>query len=181
MKPALLNGPNSKPLKNGGGRYNTVPFRHYTPKGQGEGASYLSINAIMPPAVYKKAVKLTRSVPNPATGKTQWGQALDWNKEQRIRPSPDPSQWQDYQHKFDIFHGMYRMGTAKHTTYLTFRRVSTPRTVTLKNGQVVHKGSDPNSWIHPSTPPNPIIQSVYDFCMPHVEQYIKGIIEQSLQ
>lgn len=179
MKRGLLNGPKSKPVLDAKGnptqyRYNTVPFRHYTP----QVSSPISIQMKMPNEVYNQAKKLKRSVINPETGSVVWGESLDWNKTQITRPSPDLSKWDDYTHKTDIHHNMYRVGYEHQTQYLTFRRVSTPRTVMTKHG-AKRVGSDPNSWIHPGITGNPVIQSVYNYCMPTVEKNLLDIARKA--
>lgn len=166
MKKGLLNGPRSKPTKDGLGRYTTVPFRHYTPTSN----SPISIGLQMPTDVYKEAKKLNRTVQNP-NGSIVWGEALDWDKQQR-------TSWAGYQHKNDIYHGMYRQGYNKHTQYTTFRRVSTPRTVMTKKGPV-QRGSAPNSWMHPGVSANPVAQSVRDYCLPQVEEMLLKLAEKA--
>jgi hypothetical protein len=171
IKEGLLKGPRSKPLKDGTGRYNTVPFRHYTPKSN----SPISVGMKMPTSVYNQAKNLQRTTQNP-DGSVKWGQSLDWDKS--IRTS-----WTGYQHKNDVSHGMYRMGYEKHTQYVTFRRVSTPRTKQItkgpRKGQTIRLGSDPSSWWHPGTSGNPLIQAVYDYCMPQVEESLMKLAEKA--
>lgn len=171
MKPRLLNGPRSKPLKDGTGRYNTIPFRHYTPKAN----SPISIGLQMPNEVYAQAKKLPKSVPF-QNGKMNWSLSLDWDKEQR-------TSFTGYQHKNDIYHNMYRVGYKNHTQYLTFRRVSTPRTKVISKGpnkgQMIKLGSDPMSWWNPGTAANPVIEAVYNYCMPQVEQMLLTLAEKA--
>jgi hypothetical protein len=171
MKPGLLNGPKSKPTKDGQGRYNTVPFRHYTPKSN----SPISVGLQMPNAVYNQAKNLPRSTQMP-NGKMKWGLSLDWDKEQR-------TSFTGYQHKNDIYHNMYRIGYEKHTQYVTFRRVSTPRTKVItrgpNKGQTIRLGSDPKSWWNPGTGANPLIEAVYNYCMPQVEEALLKIAEKA--
>jgi hypothetical protein len=148
----LLNGPKTKYDKKGN-PYNTIPFRHYTPKSN----SPISIGMKMPTDVYAQAKKLTKTTQN-ADGSINWGQSLDWDKEQR-------TSWTGYQHVNDINHNMYRVGYQNHTQYVTFRRVS--------------EKSDPKSWWHPGLSGNPVIQSVYDFCMPQVEEMLNKVAEKA--
>jgi hypothetical protein len=156
MKPGLLKGPRSK-VGADGRRYNTVPFRHYTPSSN----SPISVGLQMPNEVYAQAKKLTKTTLNP-DGSVNWGQALDWDQQQRVS-------WTGYQHKNDIYHNMYRVGYQNHTQYVTFRRVSEPGFKTLPNGKMIRVGSDPKSWWHPGLSPNPVIEAVYNYCMPQVE------------
>jgi hypothetical protein len=152
MKPGLLNGPKSRPSKDGG-RFNTVPFRHYTPKAN----SSISVKMRMPNEVYNAARKLAPSRPG-ENGRIQWGESLQWN-------SPPATSQTGYPHQTSIYQGMYRVGAEKHTQYLTFRRVSTK--------------SAPNSWIHPGVSANPVIQAVYNYCMPQVEEYLYKVAEKA--
>lgn len=165
MKPGLLNGPKSRPIKDGSGRYNTVPFRHYTPGPASGGSTAISIKMRMPTEVYNQAKNLKRSVPSPG-GKINWNQSLDWD-------SPPATSFNGYTHQSSMYQGMYRVGDLRHTQYLTFRRVSTPRMV---NGK--RKGSDPRAWWHPAMPANPVIQAVYDYCMPQVTSNLINLVEK---
>jgi hypothetical protein len=165
MKPGLLNGPKSRPLKDGSGRYNTVPFRHYTPASPGGGSTAISIKMRMPDEVYRQAKNLGRSLPG-ASGKIDWNQSLSWD-------AAPATNFMGYTHTASIYQGMYRVGDPGHTQYLTFRRVSTPRTV---NGK--QRGSDPRAWWHPGAPGNPVAQAVYDYCMPQVEQNLIALAEK---
>jgi hypothetical protein len=171
MKQALLNGPKSKPLKDGTGRYNTVPFRHYTPTSN----SPISIGMKMPNDVYKEAKQLQRATQMP-NGSIQWGMSLDWDKDKR-------TSFTGYEHKNDIYHGMYRVGYDKHTQYVTFRRVSTPRTKTFvrgpRKGETIRLGSAPNSWWNPGSSANPVIEAVYNYCMPQVEESLMKIADKA--
>lgn len=166
MKKGLLNGPKSRPLKDGQGRYNTVPFRHYTPGSN----SSISVRMQMPVDIHKQAKQLNRSRPG------QWGDSLQTN-------APPSTSWNGYTHRANNFQGMYRVGTQQHTQYLTFRRVSTSRTKTItrgpRKGQTIHLGSAPNSWIHPGLSANPVIEAVYNYCMPEVEKNIMKIAEEA--
>ncbi len=164
MKPGLLNGPKSRQTKDGKGRYNVVPFRHMTPPSNGQSA--MSIKMQMPANIYKMAKKLTISKTATrldGTLTTKWGESL------RSPPSFNGSDFGNYE-------GMYRVGDAHHTRYLTFRRVSTWRNV-----DGVQKGSPPSSWIHPGLAPNPVMQAVYDFCMPEIERRLLEIAVRSIE
>jgi hypothetical protein len=166
MKSGLLNGPKSRPTADGQGRFNTVPFRHFTPNT----SSAISVSMRMPDAVYSSAKQLSRSAPD-ENGQMNWGGTLDWN----AQPA---TSWNGYTHQSSIYQGMYRVGADKHTQYLTFRRVSTQRTVKTRNGTKTI-GSAPNSWIHPGVAPNPVIQAVYDYCMPIVEKNLYDLAEKA--
>ncbi|UOF90784.1 hypothetical protein LSG31_00430 [Fodinisporobacter ferrooxydans] len=170
MKTGLLNGPKSRPLKSGNGRYNTVPFRHYTPTDSNSGSSVISIKMRMPDNVFAQAKNLKRSVFD-SNGKMKWGESLDWN----AKPAYS---WTGYQHQSNIYDGMYRVGAARHSQYLTFRRVSTPRIKILPNGREVRVGSAEDSWIHPGVKANPLIESVFNYCMPEVEKNLMELAEK---
>lgn len=171
MKKGLLNGPKSKPTKDGTGRYNTVPFRHYTPSAN----SPISVGMRMPTDVYGSARKLKKTTQNP-NGTINWGQSLDWDEEQR-------TSWTGYTHQNDIYHNMYRVGYEKHTQYVTFRRVSTPRTKTLqkgpRKGQTIQIGSHPDSWWNRGTVGNPVTEAVYNYCMPQIEDTLMKLAEKA--
>lgn len=166
MKPSLLSGPKARITKDGKAKYNIIPFRHYTPINSASGSTAISINMQMPKDVYSAAKKLNRSVFNPETGKVNWNQSLDWN-------APPATNFMGYTHQSSVYQGMYRVGDPRHTQYLTFRTVSTPRIG--KDGK--RKGSDPRSWWHPTIEPNPIIQAVFDYTMPQVEENIIALIK----
>jgi hypothetical protein len=166
MKPFLLNGPKSRPTKDGNGRYNIIPFRHMTPTRAGGGASAIHLRMQMPKNIYDQAKQLSRSVLNPTTGKVNWEQSLRTNEMGGI------NKVSLYQHKTNKYEGMYRVGAEKHSQYLTFRAVSTPRT----DSKGRHKGSALNSWIHPAIPANPIMQAVYDYCIPRIDENLQELL-----
>jgi hypothetical protein len=168
MKPGLLNGPKSRPTADGKGRFNTVPMRHLTP--QKSGAGGISVQMRMPNEVYAAAKKLGRSSQG-GQGNMDWGDSLNWDQ----LPA---SSWNGYTHQSNIYQGMYRVGSDKHTQYLTFRRVSSQRTVKTRNGTKTI-GSAANSWIHLGVSPNPVIEAVYNFCMPEVERNLLEIAEKA--
>lgn len=178
MKPALLNGPKARPTADGLGKYNIIPFRHYTPSAN----SAIAIKMRMPDEVFQQAKQLERSIPNPDSGSMAWGQSLDWDKGVITRKSPDLSQWNDYTHQNNIYDGMYRVGYERHSQYLTFRMVSTPRTKIItrgpNKGKTVRLGSSPDSWINPGTPGNPLVQAVFNRCMPEIDKNLKALAMQ---
>ena len=166
MKPGLLNGPKSRPTKDGEGRYNIVPFRHTVPRSDSGGASAINLRMRMPQSIYDQAKKLSRSVLNPATGKIDWGQSLQVDEMGGINKTSL------YQHKTNKYEGMYRVGAEQHSQYLTFRMVSTPRT----DSKGRRKGSASNSWIHPPIPANPVMQAVYDYCIPLIDDNLQELL-----
>ena len=106
MKPMLLGGPNAKPLKGGKGKYNTIPFRHGTPK------SY-HFSGAMPRDIYKRALGLKRGQKLTGTEKAH---------PPRINPASN------YKHRNGIFEGMKRAEKQyekkSEGQYITMRRVS---------------------------------------------------------
>lgn len=147
----LLSGPRARVSKKGT-TYNIIPFRHVTP------TSSEAFGVRMPKTIFNRAKRMTQSIPNAATGKVNWAQRLqDYTPVQTNSMS-------GYTHKTSVYQGMFRVGNPGHTNYLTFRTVSTK--------------SPKNSWIHPATPPNPLIQSVYNKCMPKIDNDFKELIEK---
>ena len=177
MKPGLLNGPKSRKLKDGR-RMNIIPFRHMTPRGHpneaGTGGQRVHFRS-MPREIYE-AVKAEGKFVDPGSARlgNQIGQrtklAAAINVQALVRGLPGPMQ-SNYTWKNGMYAGMKRTGANKHVQYLTFRVVSTPHTE-VKNGKVIRKGSDPNSWIHPGQPGNPLVRAVFEFCQPQVEERI---------
>lgn len=163
MKPGLLGGSKSKPLKSGLGRYTTVPMRHKTPGGKG-----ISINLAMPNSVYRKAKKLTPSTMDPDS-EMVWGDKLKWD-------SPLAVNLTGYSHKSSIYSGMFRVGNPGQMQYLTFRRVSTSR---VEKGK--QKGSDPQSWWHPGLPGVSVVQAVFNFCTPQIEKTLTNLLDSMFQ
>jgi hypothetical protein len=143
MKPGLLKGRNAKDSKSaGGGRYNTVPFRHGTAKSTGHAGPPMgsamakagmsrSEAEMLGKRINKAAKKLEASTTHATQNKTMWGQRL-------ARRTGGVSKLKPH-HKTDIYAGMVRMTkTYKKKTqskYMTFRRVST--------------NSPGASWMHP--------------------------------
>jgi hypothetical protein len=134
MRRWLLSGPNAKQGKDG--PYNTVPFRHGTPRSGGR-----NVGTQMPSAIHKvaKTLKGTRSKHG---GGVLYGERLhpDHSKmtKQAARILDKKKQpW----HATSIYMGMIReektFAKATQTTgYMTFRRIS-------------EKSRDPRHWFHP--------------------------------
>jgi len=177
MKPGLLNGKKSRPTADGRGRYNTVPFRHYIPTGNGAGQSAIALRMQMPADIFKQAKRLTRSVVRD-DGTMNWGTSLQVDRLPGIS-------WYGNEHQSSMYQGMYKVGDQRNSRYMTFRRVSTYRESIGKNGkvqkdkhgQVKMSGSKPQSWWHPSEPSNQVIQAVYDYCMPQIESQLLSILK----
>lgn len=161
----LLTGPKARPTADGLGKYNIIPFRHYTPQPASAGASAIAIKMRMPDEVYKEAKKLPLSTPKQGGG-VNWNTSLNW-------PEPIQTSFTGYTHTTSIYDNMYRIGNPGHVRYMTFRTVSTPR----MDSKGHKKGSDPLSWWNPGAPPNHVIEAVYNFCMPKVTENLIKLIE----
>jgi len=157
----LLRGPNSRVAKDGKSRYNTVPFGHSAP---GRGAVGQK-GAVMPQDIYALAKRLPHGgrlkLPGELSGwgtrsKVPAGVNAEWNRRQSFigRFLRTPPMTAPYTHKTGHYEGMVRTGRKGHTSYMTFRRVSS--------------NSSPNSWIHPGREPNPILAAVRAYCEPLV-------------
>jgi len=149
MKPGLLRGPKAKVAKDGH-RYTVVPFTHTVP------GSTTQKGSPMPPQVYALARTLRTGGPShPALAQlgVRTKQPAQVNLEAQRRGRPDVMT-APYTHKASIYAGMRKTGAAGHTSYKTFR--------------VVSDKSDPNSWVHPGQPPNPVVRAVQAFCEPLV-------------
>lgn len=161
MKAKLLSGAGSKPLKEGTGRYATVPFRHGTPKSSGRRFPR------MPGAVHRQAQKLVAT--EQVGGSMVWGGRLGGTEvmfEPKVKEQIG-AMTAPYTHVSGKYEGMVRaakMYRARTQTggFYTMRRVSTSRTENNKQ-----KGSDPNSWIHPGFKAVNLI--------PEVQAYVKAI------
>lgn len=140
MKPGLLHGPNAKPTKDGG-MYNVVPFVH-----AGPGAYTGQKGRALPSEVYALASALhTRQrVKLP-------GELSGWGMRAKL---PVGGMRAAYSWKASPYESMVRVHRDQHTTMLTFRAVS--------------DNSDPDSWWHPGMDPNPVAESVKNYCEPLV-------------
>ncbi len=169
MKPQLLSGPSARKSKDGA-RYNTVPFRHMTPKPGGTGAgSAQDVRAhgqTMPASVYK-VVKDQGVYHDPRSAAL--GQQLGQRSKvaglinlQALAQGQKAPMAGNYTWKYGMYHNMRRYtkqyGKSTQSTYWTFRRVS--------------DNSDPNSWINPGRAANPIIDSVVDATIDLVSEII---------
>lgn len=192
MKPGLLAGPNARVGKDGR-KYNTVPFRFGTPIGsgpnKGQSRPHFPGEATMPQDVYD-TVRALGTYPHTSEGQrtkvplltdAQGVPVGGVNYEALDRGMPPPMQG-PYTWKGGLYGGMKRYGAQGHGVYMTMRRVSEPSLMggsvrtRRADGKIVDrkfgKGSDPDSWIHPGQPGNPLIQAVRDYTHPHVEVYL---------
>jgi hypothetical protein len=167
MKPGLLSGPKvkfSKPDRLGNrARYITVAFRHGTPGSVGLPA--------MPRQVYDQAKQLGYSRKNGAVKAFFTGNKYVWNDRlqkslegQRSHSAPHPGA--GYTWSTGKYSGMVKVGSEKHSQYLTFRRVST--------------NSDPRSWQHPGVKPRPVSEAVAENTRNEVLQLIRRGFEMDL-
>lgn len=159
MKPSLLRGPNSRVAKDGKGRFNTVPFVHTVPGTVGVKGREMpaEIYALAKGLAYGGRLKLPGELAGwgmrskvPAGVNAEWNRRQSWiGRFLRTPPMTAP-----YTHKTGHYEGMVRVGRKGHSSYMTFRRVSS--------------NSSPNSWIHPGREPNPILAAVKAYCEPLV-------------
>ena len=124
MKRGFKSGSRVKRKKDGGW-YQTIPFRHRTPKTSGSAVG----GQAMPDDIYAQARRLRGKLPN---GKTDRLKGTE-------QAYPARTSWTGYQHKSGIYEGMVKnkkmYENSVQSSYFTFRRVSDK--------------SDPNSWMHP--------------------------------
>ncbi len=187
MKPMLLASPRAKPTKDGGGTYITIPMRQFT-AGKG-GQPRVSANPsganTMPPDVhqYTKAFGHYEGGA-PAEGSRTKIPLLSYNGQEvggvnlealsRGLPAPmaGPYTW-----KAGQYQGLTNTRTAGGASrYYTFRRISTLRLVQLPDGRAHWAGSDPNSWISPGKPANPISQAVEQFTAPEISKALNRLL-----
>lgn len=171
MKPFLLAGPNARQLKSGLGTYNVVPFRFFT---QGKGGSVrptATAEMTLPRDIHeytkragvyngdeggRSKIPLFLYEGKPASGTN--AQAL---LRGAAAPMSAPYTWKSGQYE-----GLTKVQTAGGANrYFTFRGVSTRRLEKLPDGRAVWRGSDPNSWIHPGVPANPVQSAVEDYVL----------------
>lgn len=162
MKPGLLASPKAHTNKDGK-RWITVPFRHGIPGTTGMQA--------MPKNVYQQAQKLGFSRRNNALRAFFTGDKYTWNDRLSKQSQGQRSHGGDhpgagYTWSTGQYSGMVRMGQAKQTQYLTFRRVS--------------ENSDPRSWQHPGTKPKPIREAVIENTKEDVLELIRRGFEMDL-
>jgi hypothetical protein len=168
MKPGLLASPKAHTGAHGQ-RYITVPFRHGTPTSLGQAGPS------MPQGVYAKAKRLApfmggpwgMEIPGKALKLT--GEAADWGRRSKL---PTGTMTGPYTWKASPYQGMRRVGgTPLGTSYMTFRRVSSP----WVDAKGKAHGSDPNAWMHPGMPPNPVLQAVYNAVEPAVSAALANV------
>ncbi len=158
MKPSLINGKRSRPLKDGSGRYNIIPFTHR--------------NEELPGAVAEMAQRLTLSevVGSYADSEQKIRNTYAWGTDTGdtsniVPPATHPQMGGmqgPYTHKASKFSNMYKFSSG----LVTFRTVSTH--------------SPQASWWHPAIEPNPIMNPVEEFVSPMIESYLAAVWEQEL-
>lgn len=167
MKPGLLGGPKARRAKDGG-IYNIIPFRHGIPGSVTQKQ--------MPQEIYAQARQMAHSkITGHYTTKNAWGQNVQRNTYQwgdrmgktsvgwRSRIQPEG---QEYTHTTSVFSGMVRMGSPKHSQFMTFRVVST--------------NSPSNSWWSPAQEPRPIAQAVAQLVEPQALAMIRLAFTEDL-
>jgi len=135
LKTGILNGKNSKSLKDGSGRYNTVPFRYATPGSIAESSVF---SGTLPQEIYE--VVKGQSTTNSSTQPLQLNQIPDQYQIPKTREATSgvDMAFAEYKNKTSVYEGLQRVtkfyGSATQGQYVVFRRVSSK--------------SDSNSWIH---------------------------------
>jgi hypothetical protein len=175
MKPGLLNGPKSRPKKDGG-RYNIVPFRYLLPNKQYRNRHFPTMPVSIARLVTAKS--FAPSIQDQPGGKVQWGSRLElpageypgaiknpfYTAAEAERRGKENPMTDVYAWKSSPFAGMVRIQKTyeqrKQSIYLTFRTVSDQ--------------SDPNSWIHPGQPPNPVVDAVANYVRKEVEDNLSA-------
>ncbi|MFX4302983.1 hypothetical protein ACOJUR_12125 [Alicyclobacillus tolerans] len=151
MKPGMINGPRSRPLNDGTGRYNIIPFKHNLddlPDAVAEMASTLTLSKII--GQFMDEENKLRNIYSWGTDTGDTSKWMPVETKPQIGGMTGP-----YMHKASKGSNMYRF---KDNNFITFRTVSSH--------------SSPDSWWHPGTPSNPVMQSVEDYVRPHVEAHI---------
>lgn len=181
MKPGLLKGPKARRTKKGV-RYNIVPFRYLLPNEQYHNRHF----PVMPVSIAQAvtAENFATSKQTEPGGKVQWGSrleidagypgavknpfytAVEAERRGKENPMTDAYAW-----KSSPFAGMVRTqktyGQQKQSIYLTFR--------------VVSDKSDPNSWIHPGQPPNPVVDAVTNYVRKDVEDNLTAAASKDMK
>lgn len=193
MKPGLLSGPKARRGKDGT-TYAIIPFRHGNPNAvtlpampreiynQARKMAHSQITGSYQDANIHGAATLraadqsqrgrlpagltTRRAGVAAVTRNtyRWGERLGktdigW----RSRIAPEEHQ---YTHTTSIYSGMVRMGSPRHSTFMTFRVVST--------------NSPSNSWWSPGTDPKPVAAAVAQMTEPQVTVMIRAAFEADL-
>lgn len=135
MKQTHLSGSKVK-ISKAGHKYITVPFRHNVP-------GHSAIADAMPEQVYAHAKQMMYSRRNNVLKEWWTGQAYTWGDRlpASLGGEKEKPHWTTGKYT-----GMVRMGSPRHTQYLTFRRLS--------------ENSKPEAWQHPGTDPRPVTEAV---------------------
>lgn len=182
MKPGLLSGPKARVTKDGLGMYTTIPFRAFTVANISDPK-----RSVAPPDILNYVRQHGRydvwsGMSFGQRTKVPWLRykgdvvgGVNYQHHQRRPETPAPMV-EPYTWNRGKFAGLTKTRTAGGATrYFSFRRVSTLRTVTLPDGRVVWRGSDPSSWIHPGVAPNPISKAVQEFVAPRIEHAMEAL------
>lgn len=162
LKPGILKGPRSRPMKSKpGGRYNIIPFRHGVPK---------ALRNPMPVRIYNLMLQETERVEQTEGMRRRGVRAVLPAGEGGDPKTKITQNFGTYTWTAGKWEGMRRYDTssskATSSEYMTFR--------------IVSSNSDPASWIVPERPPVPIIQAVKDVVTPVVEQLLTYAFQQDL-
>lgn len=147
IKKALL-GPNAKnvSVSKKGTKYNTVPFRHGTPKS--------GFKSRMPQDLYAMALRQAKASNKRSTAIQGAG---------AFGPQKGTKSQTGYVRKQAKFEGLRAVKTgSKSSSYFTFRRVS--------------ENSPANSWMHPGTDGAKLIEQVYEYLDRIVDATVESLI-----
>ncbi len=161
MRQWLLTGPNAKQGK--AGPYNTVPFRHGTPRSGGR-----NVGSQMPSAIHRVA-KVLAGTRSRHGGGVLYGERLHPGARQMTKQAvrileTKKQPW----HATSIYMGMIReektFAKATQTTgYMTFRRISA-------------KSRDPKHWFHPGIKARRFAERV----RAHVEETAPRLVQEAV-
>ena len=161
MKPGLLNGPKARMGENG--PYNIVFFRKGVPASK-------TITP-MPRSIYQLAQKLDKGEVDKRYRVIGIGGAGPFTtanlkskiyKTETARLGSTPKKhWKKGK---DIYKGLVKTGSAKHTVYGTFR--------------VVTKNS--TGWIHPGVPASPVFKSITNKMQPEIKKILQEGLSQDI-
>jgi hypothetical protein len=157
---AMLKSPKARTSKDGG-KYLIIPMRHGTP-----GAVTMKP---MPQEIYEEAKKLSSSKVARINGKliTNWkgglSSSIQFGRRSKINAEDRP--YAPYTWKSSEYAGMKKMGNKGHTSYMTFRIVSSK---TPPSSQ---------AWAQPAVKPRPVAEASAKQSLPQVIRYVRdGIL-----
>jgi hypothetical protein len=163
MKPAILRSGSARTTKEGV-HYVIIPFRH----GSGESVHFKSNIGPTAKKVVRERGELSESTWSPAGGLSPFAklmrekEVMGPKRAKVIVGSGGTTRSYTWQRR--QFAGLRNYGAARHSQYMTFRTVS--------------DRSDPNSWIYPAMPANPIFRSMATAMEPIVRKNVEDSIRR---